>query len=263
MVDIRLSSFSSDFVVLHFGGPHSEVDAKTLSSVLKSFSALSYCIGTSIDPASKMELVVVSDGSGSFRVLIKRAGKELAGLLSRGIEAAFWGVVATVIYNSTLGVGEKPNIIINTDEVIISHGADRIIVSRKVHADATNAAKLPKVQSAISETFDALAADTKISDFGLTPRMTDRKPLIHIPRSEFPTSIVGILTTDGATTRYQTKRATLVIRKAWLNGSKRKWSFEWNGTPISAKIADQTFLNKIVNREHLRSHPTWAALAVS
>jgi hypothetical protein len=36
-----------------------------------------------------------------------------------------------------------------------------------------------------------------------------------------------------------------------LNHAKRKWSFEWNGVPISAPIADTGFLDKLDRREIL------------
>jgi hypothetical protein len=43
----------------------------------------------------------------------------------------------------------------------------------------------------------------------------------------------------------------IVILKAWLNHAKRKWSFEWNGVPISAPIGDKDFLDQLDRREHL------------
>lgn len=46
-------------------------------------------------------------------------------------------------------------------------------------------------------------------------------------------------------------RARLVILKLWLNHSRRKWSFEWNGVPISAPIVDVEFLDKLDRREFL------------
>ncbi|MFN3889404.1 MAG: hypothetical protein ACK4MV_03330 [Beijerinckiaceae bacterium] len=252
MVDIRLGSFDSDFVVLHFGGPRSEIEADTLANVLKSFSLLSYSVVEIIDPESIVDFVVVSDGSGSYRILIRRIRRRLGGFLTRGAETVFWSVVATILFNATIGTPEKPNIIINSNEVIIEHEGKKYIVPRNVHNDASNASKAPKVQDALTQTFDALAADKKVTDFGLTPKMSDKKPLIQIPRSEFPVSTLDVIATEPThIVRVQSRRATLVIRKAWLNGSKRKWSFEWNGVPISARIADLEFVGLIANRGYL------------
>jgi hypothetical protein len=53
------------------------------------------------------------------------------------------------------------------------------------------------------------------------------------------------------TGRVRKESARLVILKAWLNHAKRKWSFEWNGVPISAPIAGTDFLDRLDRREHL------------
>jgi len=51
--------------------------------------------------------------------------------------------------------------------------------------------------------------------------------------------------------RTRKERARILILKAWLNHARRKWSFEWNGVPISAPIADRSFLDQLERREHL------------
>jgi hypothetical protein len=59
---------------------------------------------------------------------------------------------------------------------------------------------------------------------------------------------------DGARRRPRSEQARLVITKAWLKRDKRtlhKWSFEWNGVPISAPIKDEDFLDKLEHREYL------------
>jgi hypothetical protein len=42
-----------------------------------------------------------------------------------------------------------------------------------------------------------------------------------------------------------------ILKIARYNHAKRKWSFKWNGVPISAPIADEDFLAKLDNREYL------------
>jgi hypothetical protein len=39
--------------------------------------------------------------------------------------------------------------------------------------------------------------------------------------------------------------------KAWFTPGNRKWSFEWNGVPISAPIRDEAFWQKLASREYL------------
>lgn len=42
-----------------------------------------------------------------------------------------------------------------------------------------------------------------------------------------------------------------MILKAWFKPGARKWSFEWNGYPITAPIKDPEFWARLENREHL------------
>jgi hypothetical protein len=51
--------------------------------------------------------------------------------------------------------------------------------------------------------------------------------------------------------RERREKARLVILKAWLKRGNSKWSFEWNGIPISAPIRDQEFFDRLENREFL------------
>jgi hypothetical protein len=48
--------------------------------------------------------------------------------------------------------------------------------------------------------------------------------------------------------RPRSHRAILVILKPWINASDRKWTFEWNGVPLTAYVRDVDFL------ERVRSH---------
>jgi hypothetical protein len=94
--------------------------------------------------------------------------------------------------------------------------------------------------------------DEAVDNFGLTPRITDEEPLIQIPRQDFSrlASLPSIVEGDTGR-RERLERARLVILKAWLTPGNRKWSFEWNGVPISAPIKDQSFWQKLSNREFL------------
>jgi hypothetical protein len=54
--------------------------------------------------------------------------------------------------------------------------------------------------------------------------------------------------------RGRVEKARLVILKAWLVPGNRKWSFEWNGVPISAPIRDEVFYERLASREILIGH---------
>lgn len=39
----------------------------------------------------------------------------------------------------------------------------------------------------------------------------------------------------------------VVVLKAWFVPGNRKWSFEWNGVPLSAPIKDESFFKKLAS----------------
>jgi hypothetical protein len=89
----------------------------------------------------------------------------------------------------------------------------------------------------------------------LTPKLTDPEPLIQVPREDFPSlSSPPQLVEGDPRRRERTENARLVILKAWLVPGNRKWSFEWNGVPLSAPIKDEGFLDRLARREYLIGH---------
>jgi hypothetical protein len=251
MAIIRLGDFQDDTIVLHFGGSSQSIDSYTFAEALTGFADTALAVSATIDPGTQIEILVEATGPGSYRTQIRRIKKDYGGLLAVG-GTVFWGVVSNVVYDATLKTDPKPEITVNSDEVIIKHGNDKIIVPRKVHEATEHVKKNPAVQRGLSKTFAALDADENVTDFGITGSLKDPEPLIRIPRAEFPKVITfDVPTEEQPKERIVKERARVVVLKAWLNHAKRKWSFEWNGVPISAPIADTEFLNKLDRREIL------------
>jgi hypothetical protein len=251
MAIIRLGDFQDDTIVLHFGGSSQSIDSYTFAEALTGFADTALAVSATIDPGTQIEILVEATGPGSYRTQIRRIKKDYGGLLAVG-GTVFWGVVSNVVYDATLKTDPKPEITVNSDEVIIKHGNDTIIVPRKVHEATEHVKKNPAVQRGLSKTFAALDADENVTDFGITGSLKDPEPLIRIPRAEFPKVITfDVPTEEQPKERIVKERARVVVLKAWLNHAKRKWSFEWNGVPISAPIADTEFLNKLDRREIL------------
>src|SRR4051794_2736761 len=250
MAIIRLDQFYDDTIVLHFGGSSESIDAYTLAQAISGFADTAYAVNATIDPGTEIEILVEATGPGSYRTRIRRIRKEFGGLLTIG-GTIFWGVVTNVVYDATLKNDPKPEIIVNTDEVIIKHGNDTVIVPRKVHEATVHAKKNPAVRRGLAKTFSALDADDKVADFGVTGSLGDPEPLVRIPRAEFPKVIaVELPTEEEPQERIVSERVRVIVIKAWFK-AKRKWSFEWNGVPISAPISDADFLSKLENREIL------------
>jgi hypothetical protein len=250
MADIALSQFHEDTIVVHFGGDFAAIDAYTLANSLIGFADTARAVSRIIDPGQEIEILVEATGPGSFRTVIRRVRRGASGVFSEGAKAIFWGVIATLIYDAV--VNKDVNVTINTNEVIIQQGRDRVIVPRNVYDAAQNAKKGEDVQKGLRRTFQPLEVNPNISEFGLTNRIADPAPLVRLPRETFRVIVDSVAVVEETTTeRIRTERVRLLITKAWLNHAKRKWQFEWNGVPIRAPIADQEFLDQIERREHL------------
>lgn len=253
MAEIFLREFEGDTVVVHFGGSFQSIDAHTFANSLIAFADTAYAINETIDPGQEIQILLEANGPGSYRALIRRLKKGYGGILSRAVEAVFWGIAANIIYDAAFKDNPTPpQIIVNSSEVVIQYGNDRVIVPRAVHDAVDNAKKNLAVKRGVERTFQSLQADERIIEFGLTARIDDPQPLLRIPRTLFPSILADTpIVPETTTGRVKTEKARLLILKAWLNRSKRKWSFEWNGVPISAPIVDTDFLERLHRREHL------------
>jgi hypothetical protein len=253
MAIISLDRFFEDTIVLHFGGEAGSIDAYTFAEALIGFADTAYAVSSTIDPGQEIEIIIEATGPGSFRAVIRRLKKKYGGTLSPVAGLIFWGVVTNLIYDATLKKDDPVLITVNTNEVIVKHGHDTVIVPRNVYDASENAKKNPAVAKGIKKTFETIERDPNITEFGLTSSIHDPQPLVTIPRADFSvvTRRVVIETEDPPSERTKTERARLVILKAWLNHAKRKWTFEWNGVPISAPISDREFLDKLDRREFL------------
>jgi hypothetical protein len=187
MATIRIDDFRGETIVLHFGGVLGSIDARTLGEALIGFADTAMAVSAVVDPRHEVEIVVEETGPGSFRAVIRRISKPASGLLSEGIRAIFWGIVANTIYDHTIKPSDPPpQVFVTTDEVTVKVGSNTIIVPRAVYDASQNAKKSPAVEKGIRKTFRALEADKSVTDFGITASITDAHPIIQIPRGDFP-----------------------------------------------------------------------------
>ncbi|MBX9773979.1 MAG: hypothetical protein K2Y71_06155 [Xanthobacteraceae bacterium] len=252
MADISLSEFDGDTIVVHFGGDFAAIDAYTLAESLIGLADTARAVSALVDPGQEIQIVVEATGPGSYRTVIRRVRRGMGGFFSEGAKAIFWGIIGTIIYDAILRNEPPINVSVNTNEVIIHRGHERIIVPRNVYDAAEQAKKGEDVQKGLRRIFAPLEANPSVTEFGLTKRLTDPAPVIRLPRETFPVIVRATAHIEETTTeRIKTERARLLILKAWLNHANRKWSFEWNGVPIRAPITDHGFLDEIARRDHL------------
>ena len=116
-----------------------------------------------------------------------------------------------------------------------------------------NVRKSPMVQNRMNTTFRLIQQDPQVTSFGLAPHIDSAQPVVSIPREKFPHMIeqTAVPVEMYEKLRLMEVEARLVILKAWLNHAHRKWSFEWNGVPLSAPVQDDAFLDRLANRDYL------------
>jgi hypothetical protein len=254
MGTVDLRELRNDQIVIHFGGAVRSVDAYTFGNSLLSFADTIRAVNAVINPEQNIEVRLEPVGPGSFRALIKSMRKGLGGFFSRSAEGILFGVIATLLVEYGIKPDAKMTVTFNTDEVIIEKNGDRIIVPREVYERMGDVKKNPEVQKHVRRTFEVIEDDPAIDNFGLTPSIDDPEPLVQIPREEFPRLAslpIETVLQDTERTRERAERARLVILKAWFTRGNRKWLFEWNGVPLSAPIKDETFWDRLENREIL------------
>jgi hypothetical protein len=257
MGTVDLRQFGDDQIVIHFGGSLTSIDAYTFANSLVAFADTVRAVNGAISSDDGIEVRVEALGPGSFRAVIKKIskgffGKSLEEFFADGSRRLFWGLIAALIYDKAMRSDPSAKITINTNEVIMETGKDRVIVPRAVYDQMKALETSPEVQRNLSRTFEVIEADDAVENFGLTPKVDDPEPVVQIPRAIFPRlSTMTPVEGDGTKRRSQTDKARLLINKAWFTPGNRKWTFEWNGVPITAPIKDETFWSKLEKREYL------------
>lgn len=252
MAELLFTEFEGDSIVVHFGG-ESSINVYTLTQSLAGFADTARAISSIIDPGHEIEILIEATGTGSFRTVVRRVSKRYGGLFAGVALTIFWNVVSNVIYDKYIKQDTPTVVVVKTDEVVVKNGDQVIVVPRKVFEAAENAKRDPEVDRCIRSTFTPLQNDPRVTGFGLTTNLVAPQMPVFIPREEFPrlTRITVIPSVTTETQRTNTATARFIILKAWLNQAKRKWSFEWNGVPISAPIKDAQFLDDIAQRKYL------------
>lgn len=144
-------------------------------------------------------------------------------------------------------------VIINDDSYIIEQGHDRIILPRSIYEKKKTLPNPQAVDQHISKGFEVLDKDKSVTEFGMTKRLDDRRPLAFIPREDFailsrPTGVV--VSPEDPRNRYDDKPEKLIVLRAILARSKIKWQFVWNGIKIPAAILDEEFYDKLARHEY-------------
>ena len=132
MAELRIAEFEST-IVLYFQTPEPRVNAYALAATLVALADSAKAAARTLNSSIEIEIVVESLNSGSFRAKVTAVARE-AGLFvkNQAITGIIIGVLASYVYDHTLGKKEPVQVIVKTDEVVVVSGNDRVVVPRSL-----------------------------------------------------------------------------------------------------------------------------------
>lgn len=239
MAELRISNLSNGFA-LYFETPESRINAYAFASTLVALADAAKAAGRTLNSAIDIEIVVEALGSGSFRARVVAIARE-SGLFVKQqlLTGIIIGVVSSYVYDHTLSRRDPIEVVVDSGEVIITHGNDRIIVPRDVHDASQLVVKNPIFTRSMDRMLGSIIKDDNVTGFGLSPDVHGPPPNLILPRELL---IIRDEPLDSeAKTRVVEEDCDLYIVKAIMERSKRKWGFRWHGIDISAPIRDPKF----------------------
>ncbi|MDP1774383.1 MAG: hypothetical protein Q8L15_19120 [Methylobacter sp.] len=244
---VDISKFE-DSVVLYFDTSNTRINAYTLASILVSIADAAKAANSSINAGHDIEIVVEAVGEGSFKAKISAVYSESKNIFSSQIVAGvIIGLLSNYIYERVFSLDESIKVEINSDEVIIEKGDERIVVPRNVYDATREAEKNPKFVQSIERTFQAIEKDSDIKGFGFAESMDSGKPKVILSREAIILASGEVVEAEGV--RVIPEIVELQILKAILERGKRKWEFMWRGIKISAPITSQSFYTEFFNHD--------------
>jgi hypothetical protein len=249
MAIINLSRESSNQLVIHFGGELTSVDAYTLANSLVSIADSIREINRVINPTLVLEVRVEAIGPGSFRAVLRSIQQGSLGLLKRQGENTVINILIALIFMYWGAADQKINIVVNETSYVVEVGNDKIVLPKEVQGQLKNVQDNAAIQESIQKTFRILSSDPAVENFGFAEKIDSPEPFLKIPKEDFPRlSEQQTYAIVQSAERTRRERARLIVNRMWLRNLDRKWSFEWNGVPVSACVKDEKFRSKIQHR---------------
>ncbi len=238
MADIRIAEFENT-VVLYFQTPERRVNAYALAATLVALADSAKAAARTLNSGVEIEIVVESLSSGSFRAKVTAIARE-AGLFVKNqvITTVIIGVLTSYVYDHTLAKKEPVEVIVQTNEVIVISGSDRIVVPRAIHDAKQLVEKNPIFVRSMDRMLSSTVLDDRVTGFGLAPSLDSPPPEVILTRELLEMRDPLDLEPK---TRVVEEDADLYIVKAIMERSTRKWEFKWHGMNISAVIKDPNF----------------------
>lgn len=238
MAELRIAEFENT-IVLYFQTPEPRVNAYALAATLIALADSAKAAARTLNSGVEIEIVVEALKSGSFRAKVTAIARE-AGLFVKNqvVTNVIIGVLAAYVYDHTLAKKGSVEVIVQTDEVIVVSGGDRIVIPRDIYEAKQLVEKEPTFARSIDRMLSSTVLDDRVSGFGLVPSLDSPPPEVVLNREELE---IRDSSDEDPKTRVVEEDADLYIVKAIMERSTRKWEFKWHGMNISAPIKDPDF----------------------
>lgn len=256
-----LRDYVDDGITVVFSGQPHDIDVYTLSGALTGFADALVEINRLVDPEFALEITIEATEAGSFVARLRL--RKLAQSPFVTIPGAILiGMLTNYLYD--LATYEKPVYRLEGDSFVIETSDEIIKLPAAIVDHQSKVGESPEVARSIRKTFDAVEEDGQVEGVRLYPlnaTVEVARPLIDIPRANFINVISNATRAIEGTrtpfrleprrtvTRTLLERTDLVIVKAVLRRSRRKWQFNWKGFDISASIVDPTFFDRLEARQ--------------
>lgn len=239
MANLQIEAYG-DTLVLYFGSEQRRINAYTLATTLSGIADAARAANATLNPGYELEIVVEALEGGSFKATLRAIYREAKNLFSaESARNIILGIVATILYEHTMGSKEPVTVNVHPGEVVIVSGDDRIIVPRTTYEAAKQVEQDAAVRTGLDTAIRAVQSDPQVTSFGLAPTR-DRPPPIEIPKERM-VAMPAEFEPDTAAVRIIDEQTELQIMRAILERSKRRWEFVWSGMRISAPVTDDSF----------------------
>lgn len=239
---VDVSQFEESFVI-HFATQDRRINAYTLASTLIGLADAAKAANSAINAGHNLEIVVEALGTGSFRAKIRAVYTSARNLFSNeSVRTIILGIISTFIYERAFTTQQDVRVEIQTNEIVIERGTERIIVPREVYEATQTAAGNPQFVAGIGRAMKSVSDDQHVAGLAIVPKLDSPEPEAIIPRQSL--SQIAPTVVEEGNTRAVEENCDLQIVKAILERGPRKWEFRWRGVRISAPVLDQSFYSR-------------------
>jgi uncharacterized repeat protein (TIGR03803 family) len=165
VAELRIAEFENT-VVLYFQTAEPRVNAYALAATLVALADSAKAAARTLNSGVEIEIVVEALNSGSFRAKVTAVARE-AGLFVKNqlVTGVVIGVLASYVYDHTLAKKEPVQVIVNTDEVVIVRGNDRVVIPRAIREAQQLVEKNPTFVRSMDRMLSSTILDSRVTGF--------------------------------------------------------------------------------------------------